>query len=274
MSIDPSGNGKTELIETEQDSANPKLYLAGFAAERCWFGRTLSDPEGSSDYRAAERVAGPDFRRWIPATEELIEKHRNAVLLIAGELKQRHRLSGDQARELFDQASRSVVISAPPPSTKTALLGIPQNPLKKPHFGDTPKNPRTPSKRTLRSQKVIVEKNTKNGLDSWTFRSGKKGDPYFRVMRSGAGYSLHFRHKNAAQKWVEPYACYLSAEEFARIKRLTFSGVAQVIADKIAERQPSGNVGAEELAELLQHVREITNQPNPGSRPKGGQNHE
>jgi hypothetical protein len=128
----------------------------------------------------------------------------------------------------------------------------------RPGFGDTPKRRANASKQALQAirddHRLFIKKTVKNGLDLFIVRTGEKGRPYFRAQVSKAGYAVHFRYKDPIGKWVEPYACYLSKEEFSQIKGMLFPDLARMIAGKIEQRRPSFQVSQHDLNTLLAAV--------------------
>lgn len=139
----------------------------------------------------------------------------------------------------------------PPPFFGDTPKGAPDS-----QFGDTPKRRRKADKKALETlrpgQRLVIKKQKKDdGRVLYIVKTGRKGSPYFRATTSKTGYAVHFRHKDGAGKWVEPYACYLSAEEFSQIKSMSFSDLAFMIALKIEQRRPSAQITQKDLKTLL-----------------------
>lgn len=80
---------------------DPITYLAGTMAEEQLLGSSRCS--NNSDYAQAERIAGPDFRDWLPDTEALVKSYANAIHAVAERLLEKRRLSGDEVREIVER---------------------------------------------------------------------------------------------------------------------------------------------------------------------------
>lgn len=72
---------------------------------------------------------------------------------------------------------------------------------------------------------------------------------------SDVGFRVCLVYYDDQSKRREPYLCYLSAKEWQQAKRGSLSNFAQIVTDKLAEREDKEDADIEKIGELSSRVR-------------------
>lgn len=100
--------------------------------------------------------------------------------------------------------------------------------------------------------------------DSFTLtssRTRKKGQlppPCFRVETTDSGFRVRLDYYDEAGVRHRPYCCYLSADEWASFKGMTFEEAVPRIADRIASRRPKSEAEEQKVTAISQTIQTLT----------------
>lgn len=89
-------------------------------------------------------------------------------------------------------------------------------------------------------------------------KRGESPPPCFRIETTDSGFRVRLDYYDEAGQRHRPYCCYLSAQEWDRLKGMTFEEAVPRIAERIAARRPKNEAEQQKIRMVSRAIRALS----------------